>query len=105
MTSVKTPLISSMHAVVARLGIDGGRNPLALELEVGRAVVADVDLENPRLAGPQASVMLSFASVPLTVSSPCLSFGCLSSALCLYEAALRALYLWEALPALCEGAA
>ena len=78
---------------------------LALELEVGRAVVADVDLENPRLAGPQAKRDAVVCVGALTVSSPCLSFGCLSSALCLYEAALRALYLWEALPALCEGAA
>ena len=98
-------MISSMRTRSSpRLGIDG-TFALALELEVGRAVVADVDLENPGWPARRRSVMLSFASVPLTVSSPCLSFGCLSSALCLYEAALRALYLWEALPALCEGAA
>ena len=56
MPSVKAPLLSSMRTRSSPgLGIDGDpRELLALELEVGRAVVADVDLEDPGLAGPQA---------------------------------------------------
>ncbi len=42
------------HAVVAGPGIDGDLcDLLALEAEVGRAVVTDVDLENAGLAGLQ----------------------------------------------------
>ena len=43
------------HEVVAGPGIDGDpRDVLALEAEVGRAVVTDVDLEDAGLAGLQA---------------------------------------------------
>ena len=64
------------HEVVAGPGIDGDpRNLLALEAEVGRAVVADVDLQNAGLPALRRSAILSRALVPVIVSTRCLSFG------------------------------
>ena len=56
MLSVKAPLASSIRtSIVAAAGVDGDPlDALAPDLEVGLAVVAEVDLENAGLAGLEA---------------------------------------------------
>ena len=69
------------NGVAAFPGVDGdSRHRRAREAEVRDAVVADVDLENTGITGFQAKRDLVARLVPLIVSTPYLSCGCLNDA-------------------------